>query len=137
MVNAGAEPKPHAGIQPCNAILKDVYARRNRKMPCSNCPDEKNEKSVEEEVKQIQYLLAEAHVKAKMLIPKVQCQRCLARISLLIEGLEIFSKMNVFADAYRSTTDKWRNWITRMYENEIGPTSLMVPPEAKKQENAQ
>jgi len=106
-------------------------------MPCSNCPDEKNEKSVEEEVKQIQYLLAEAHVKAKMLIPKVQCQRCLARISLLIEGLEIFSKMNVFADAYRSTTDKWRNWITRMYENEIGPTSLMVPPEAKKQENAQ
>jgi len=127
MVNAGAEPKPHAGIQLCNAIPKDAYAQRNRKMPCPNCPDESNESSVEEEIKKIQYLLAEAHIKAKELIPKIRCGRCLLRINLLIEGLEIFSKMNIFADAYRMTTDKWRNWVTRLFENEIGPTSLAVP----------
>ena len=102
-------------------------------MPCSNCPDEKNESSVEEEIKKIQYLLAEAHIKAKELIPKIQCGRCLLRINLLIEGLEIFSKMNIFADAYRMTTDKWRNWVTRLFENEIGPTSLAVQENRQKQ----
>jgi len=121
--NAGAGRIPLAQTRPRNAIPKTAYARRNRRMPCSNCPDEKDKSSVEKEIRKIQYLLAEAHIQAKVLIPEIQCARCLARLNFLIEGLEILSKMNIFADAYRETTDKWRNWITRMFESEIGPTS--------------
>jgi len=96
-------------------------------MPCSNCPDDKkNNASVEKEIKKIQFLLAEAYIQAKILTPKVQCGRCLARLNLLIEGLEILSKMNIFADAYRETTDKWRGWITRMFESEIAPISQLL-----------
>jgi len=96
-------------------------------MPCSGCPDEKkNDSSVEKQIKKIQYLLAEAYIQAKILTPEIQCARCLVRLNFLIEGLEILSKMNVFADAYRETTDKWRGWITRMFESEIAPISQLI-----------
>jgi len=96
-------------------------------MPCSSCPDDKkNDASIEDEIKKIQFLLAEAHIQAKMLTPKIQCGRCLLRLNFLIEGLEILSKMNIFADAYRETTDKWRSWIWRMFENEIGPIDQLA-----------
>ena len=107
-------------------------------MPCSNCPDEKkNDRSVEDDIKKIQFLLAEAHVEAKVLTSKIRCGRCLARLNFLIEGLEILSKMNLFADAYRETTDKWRAWITRMFESEIAPVSQLLAAQKRPEDQAQ
>jgi len=88
-------------------------------MGCGNCPERmKASKTVEEEIREIQRLLAEAHVRAQNLSNNVECKKCLRRISFLIEGLEILSKMNVFADAYKTTVAKWREWITRMSQDE-------------------
>jgi len=88
-------------------------------MGCGNCPEKmKASKIIEEEIKGIQRLLAEAHTRAQNLSSDIECKKCLRRISFLIEGLEILSKMNVFADAYRATVAKWREWITRMSQDE-------------------
>jgi len=108
-------------------------------MPCSGCPDEKDDISVENRIKRVQFLVAEAYVEAKIASTRVRCQRCLARLNFLIEGLEILSKMNVFADAYRETTDKWRSWITRMFESEIMPVTQLLAsqPQKKPEEQSQ
>jgi len=87
-------------------------------MGCGNCPEKlKESKAVEREIQEIQRLLAEAHARARAL-SGIECRKCLRRISFLIEGLEILSKMNVFADAYRVTVSKWREWIARMAQDE-------------------
>jgi len=89
-------------------------------MPCSSCPDKQPSgnkqpaREVEEEIQKVERLLIEAHYRATRLGEKVKCKRCLPRIFFLIEGLEIFSKMNLFADAYRETAEKWRKWVQRM-----------------------
>jgi hypothetical protein len=93
-------------------------------MPCSSCPDKRSPankppaREVEEEIKQIERLLIEAHYRATRLGEKVKCKRCVPRILFVVEGLEIFSKMNLFADAYRETAEKWRKWIQRMVVEE-------------------
>jgi len=88
-------------------------------MGCGTCPEKmKASKAVEEEIKEIQRLLAEAHIRTQVLSNNLECGKCLKRISFLIEGLEILSKMNVFADAYRATVAKWREWIARMAQDE-------------------
>jgi len=78
----------------------------------------KASKAVEDEIKEIQRLLGEACARAQNLSKNIECKKCLRRISFLIEGLEILSKMNVFADAYRATVAKWREWIARMTQDE-------------------
>lgn len=98
------------------------------------CGDKKvrNSRQVAEEIQVIQGLLAEALVRTQNILPKISCTRCVNRIRFLIEGLEIFSRMNIFADAYRETTDKWRSWITRMFESEIAPISQLIAAQTQK-----
>jgi len=86
-------------------------------MPC--CPDKTEPiKNVEQEIHEIQHLLVEAYERSRRILDKVKCKRCVPRILFLVEGLEIFSKMNLFAESYRETADKWRDWIRRIAEEE-------------------